>query len=210
MHPEVKRVAEQHVAQRTHFDADVLYNHFLDQVWEQAKLEPVANAFGVQQHGIVEIGHSLIVRLASMQEARHVSHLFVLLCTQDQRRKSANLRGEVFLVDHVKASHKVRVLLVGPLDVAQNLLGVRSADDLVACQNQHHTEVRVLGFNLVSDLLDDAKLINDVDCLAVVVKETSSSVAEFDDENVLLGARFESASEENLEELHVLAQIAHS
>ena len=85
MHAQVHGVAEHHVAQGTDLNADVLLLNLLNQVREQAKLEAMSNTLGIKRHSGMDVRDLLVMSLAGVEEARHVSNL--LLRAQKQRGK---------------------------------------------------------------------------------------------------------------------------
>lgn len=188
MHPKVEGVAKDHVAQRTDLHTYVFLLDLLDQVREQTQLETVPDTFSAKHKRSMDVRDFLVVGLASVEEAWHVMHAFVLLGAKHKTRKIIQLRSELFFVHGIESSDQVRELEISLLDVAQNFLSVGRTNDLVAGQDQHYTEVRVLDSNLVLNLFYDCDLIKNVDCVARLVKETPCRMPELYHKNVLARA----------------------
>ena len=69
MNSEITCVAQNHVAQGTGLDADILFNDLLLQVREQSELESVADSLGSNQDRVMKICCVLSVSLTAVEEA---------------------------------------------------------------------------------------------------------------------------------------------
>lgn len=69
---EILSVTQHHVAQRTGFNTDILFNAQLLEVWEKLKLEAVANSLCSKQDGILDVSHISRMSLSTMEEAWHI------------------------------------------------------------------------------------------------------------------------------------------
>jgi hypothetical protein len=77
-------------------------------MWENEKLEGVADSFGAQLNTAVKVGAVSVVCFSSMEVCWHwnITKTNFLLVGQDLFGIFFNLITEVFFVDHVKSGNK--------------------------------------------------------------------------------------------------------
>ena len=88
-----------------------------------------------------------IMCLSCMEEAWHLIEFaaLVLLAAEDGWHELVQTWGVILLVDHVKASHQVRVILLGNPDVVEDLVGeaMGITNHLVAHKNKTYFKLLV-------------------------------------------------------------------
>ena len=168
-------VAEQKVAERAHFDANVASDVLLAQVREEEDLKSMPHALGVQKQCVVKVGDSLVVGLSCVAESWHSvgRRGLVLLGRHDLGCVLLNFVGVVLLVDHVESCNQARIGPTTDLDVVEHLLNVRVTHDLETCKHEHELEVRHSLFGFIDNFLDDLQFIQKTQVIAVIIQKAN-------------------------------------
>lgn len=188
---EVEGVTKNHIRKRADFNADVAFNNFLNQIWEQSELEAMTNSLGVQQNSVVQIGDRVTMSFSSVEEASHAVSLravFVELSRENLRNKFGDFGSVILFVDHVEANNQIRVNFFTNTNVLYYFGHMCLADNLETGQTKFKFKVRDLLSRFIKNRLDDCKLVNEVDRLTFVVEEHAGDVTKFDNIDVLFKA----------------------
>lgn len=152
MASKIEHVPKNEVRNGATFDADLLFFHDFLQFGVIREMESVADSFGIQQDGVVELEIVSIRTLAAVEINRELNTHGSSFCTGRVNlwQKLVDLRREVLLIDHVESDHHVRVLfaLEECVDLA---LDVVLAHNLEAASDDFHLEEWVHILNLLLD-----------------------------------------------------------
>lgn len=175
-------VPQNHVAQRTAFDADVLFFHHVLEVWEQEELETMADSFGVQEDGVVEVVHISFVGFTAMEETWHLLIINdnVVFAVEDLLSKEVDLRGVVFFIYHVEACEELHKSLIGLTDpllqMIDHLLDMCDSYEFDSCQNQFELKMWSFLLKLIYDFSDGLQLIDKWHLVSIVIKKHARNV----------------------------------
>lgn len=149
------------------------------------------DSFGVEQNCIMQICDIFLMCLTCVEEARHViCHTTCLLSSQNGWHEFLNAWCILFLINHIEARNKIRILLFGNSDVIKNLTNMRMSNNFIARQNQTHLEIWYLLLCFINDFLDYRNFIQKRHRLLIFIKKAARGMPQFDYENVLFDASF--------------------
>ena len=156
MRSQVESVAQNHIGKWAHLDADISLFDFFNEIWEQGKLEPVANSLGVEHHRVVQVRNICVVGLSSVEETIHAvgGRGLVLLSGQDLGHELTDARSELLFVNHVEASDQLRIFSFTDTHVIQYLIDVGCTDNLQAGEDERQLKVWSSLLNLIDNFLD--------------------------------------------------------
>ena len=144
-----------------------------------------------------------------------------LLCAKYRWHEFGDAWSVFLFIHHIVAGDQIWEALFTTLNVVENFRYVRLTNHLVAGEDEGHLEVGHALLYLVNDALDHFEFFKQIDDIVLSVhlgaigifrklEKTASCVAQLDDENVLLDARFNRCAKQALKEGSVLCQAANS